>query len=39
MDTIQVKMLQIQPENHFAIGIHVLIYVTSPETEYHHQTV
>ena len=39
MSTIQVKLLQIQPENHFAIEIHVLIHVTSPETKYNHQTV
>ena len=31
MGIIQVKMLQIQPENHFAIEIHVQIHVTSPE--------
>ena len=39
MGIIQVKMLQIQPENHFAIEIHVKLHVTSPETKYHHQTV
>ena len=27
MGIIQVKMLQIQPENHFAIEIHVKIHV------------
>ena len=32
-------MLQIQPENHIAIEIHVKIHGTSPETKYHHQTV
>ena len=33
------KKLQIQPENDFAIEIHVKIHVMSPETKYHHHTV
>ena len=32
-------MLQIQPENHFAIEIHVKFIKKNPETKYHHQTV
>ena len=39
MGIIQVKMLQIQPENYFAIEIHVKIHVISSETKYHHQAV
>ena len=39
MGITQVEMLQIQPENHFAIEIHVKFHGTSPETKYHYQTV
>ena len=32
-------MLQIQPENHFAIEIHVKFMEQVLKQEYHHQTV